>query len=160
MKIVSASQLSTMAADAATAPRRRTHATLHDDLADPVQRVVIALQPGTYVRPHRHADDVWELFAVLDGALAVLIFAEDGTVLRRVELRAHGDRMVQVAPGAWHTIVALAPDTTAFEIKPGPYRANTDKNFAAWSPAEGEPGAAAMVRWYEEAGEGAKPPAR
>lgn len=147
-----------MAADAATAPRRRTHANLHDDPADPIQRLVMALQPGTYVRPHRHADGVWELFAVLDGALAVLIFAEDGTVLRRVELRSGGDRMVQVAPGAWHAVVALAPDTTAFEVKPGPYRPNTDKNFAAWSPAEGEPGAAAMVRWYEEAGEGATPP--
>lgn len=154
MRVIAAEQMAAMTAAAATAPRGRTHATLHDDLADPVQRVVIALQPGTYVRPHRHADGVWELFCLLDGALAVLALAEDGTVERRVELRPGGDRIVQLPPGTWHTIVALEPDTVALETKPGPYRPTTDKDFAAWAPAEGEAGAATMVCWLETAAVG------
>lgn len=158
MKIIDAERLTTMAADATTAPRRRTHAPLHDDHADPVQRVVIALQPGTYVRPHRHEDGVWELFALLEGALSVLVFAADGTVERRVDLRPGGDRIVQLPPGAWHTAVALVPHTLALEVKPGPYRPTTDKHFATWAPAEGEPAAADMVRWLETAAEGSTPP--
>lgn len=158
MKVMDADMLAGMTAAATQAARRRSHATLHDHSDDPVQRVVIALQPGTYVRPHRHAAEVWELFAVLDGALAVLCFDADGRVCRRVELRPGGDRIVQLPPGVWHAIVALAADTLALEVKPGPYRATTDKDFAAWAPAEGEAGADAMVRWYESAGAGATPP--
>ncbi len=160
MKIMDAGTLAGMAEAARAAPRRRTHATLHEDLADPVQRVAIALQPGTYVRPHRHADGVWELFAVLDGALALLTFDDDGRVTRRVELHPDGDRLAQVPPGVWHSIVALTADTLAFEVKPGPYRATTDKDFTAWAPAEGEAEAPAMVAWMEQAGVGATPPAR
>lgn len=158
MKIVDTAQVVAMTTSAATVPRRRSHATLHDDLADPIQRVVIALQPGTYVRPHCHAEGVWELFTVLDGALAVLIFAADGTLRQRVELRPGGNRIAQVPPGTWHTVVALAPDTLALEVKPGPYRPATDKDFAAWAPAEGESAAADMVRWFETAGEGDRRP--
>ncbi|HTH17485.1 MAG TPA: WbuC family cupin fold metalloprotein [Magnetospirillum sp.] len=151
MKTVSAGQLADMGAAAAAAPRRRTHFNLHDDLSDPVQRIVIVLQPGTYVRPHRHAPHVWELFAVLQGALAVLVFDESGTVQQRIELRPGGDRMVQLDPGCRHALAVLEPDTVALELKPGPYVATTDKDFVAWAPAEGEPGAAEMVRWMERA---------
>jgi cupin fold WbuC family metalloprotein len=159
VKTIDAQRIACMKADAAEAARRRTHATLHDDLADPVQRVVIALQPATYVRPHRHAEGVWELFAVLDGALAVLTFDDAGTVTRRVELRPGGDRMVQLPPGAWHSIVALTADTLALEVKPGPYRPMNHKDFAAWAPAEGADGAADMCAWLETATAGATPPA-
>lgn len=158
MKRVTATQLADMAAAAETAPRRRTHATLHDESGDPVQRVVIALQPGTYVRPHRHdGDGVWELFAVLDGALAVLTFDDTGKVTSRFELRSGGDRIAQLAPGQWHSVVALAPDTLALEVKPGPYRPAADKDFATWAPAEGQDGTAAMVAWLEQADVGERP---
>lgn len=160
MKIVDAVQIAGMKGTATQVARRRAHATLHDDLSDPVQRVVIALQPGTYVRPHRHADGVWELFAALDGALAVLSFAADGTLESRVELRPGGARMAQLPPGTWHTIVALEPDTLALEVKPGPYRPLDDKDFVAWAPAEGDAGTAEMLRWFETAQPGVNPPNR
>lgn len=158
MKIIDADKIAAMKGAATEAARRRSHATLHDDLSDPIQRVVIALQPGTYVRPHRHAVEVWELFTVLDGALGVLSFDNDGRLLQRVELRPGGARMAQLPPRAWHTVIALAPDTLALEIKPGPYRPLDDKDFAGWAPAEGEEGAAAMLRWFESAAIGAAPP--
>jgi cupin fold WbuC family metalloprotein len=151
MKVMGAARIAELKAAAPSAARLRVHANLHDDLSDPIQRVVIALEPGTYVRPHRHADGIWELFAVLDGALAVLTFTPAGVVDERVELRPGGTPMVQLPPGAWHSVVVLAPGTVAFELKPGPYCATTDKTFAAWAPAEGEEGAAAMVRWMETA---------
>lgn len=151
--------LAGLARSAAAAPRRRVHLNLHDDLADPIQRVVIALEPGSYVRPHRHAEGVWELFALLEGELAVLIFDAAGTVLQREEMRSGGARLVQLPAGAWHSLVALAPGTVALEVKPGPYCPRGDKHFAAWAPREGEAGAATMVRWLERAVAGATPPA-
>lgn len=160
MKIVDAARVAELTGTAVHAPRRRTHFNLHDDLADPIQRVVIALEPGTYICPHRHADTVWEMFAVLKGACALFTFDDAGTVTERVDLRAGAALAGQVPPGAWHSIVALAPGTVVLEVKPGPYRAPTDKNFAAWAPREGEPGTEALLRWLEGAQVGATPPIR
>ena len=42
------------------------------------------MQPGTYVRPHRHSTPPrWELFVVLRGALALLVFDDSGRVEER-----------------------------------------------------------------------------
>ena len=46
----------------------------------------------------------------------------------------------------------IEPDSIAFEIKPGPYDAKLDKEFAPWSPREDAPEAADFVRWMETAG--------
>ncbi len=46
---------------AAQSPRRRAFKNLHQDFADAVQRVVIAIQPDSYVPPHRHVEaHQWE----------------------------------------------------------------------------------------------------
>ena len=46
MKTIDADTIAALKAEATQVARRRTHATLHDELSDPVQRVVIALQPA------------------------------------------------------------------------------------------------------------------
>lgn len=158
MRIVTAADLDALGAAARDLPRRRGHLTIHPDPADPVQRMLVALEPGTYVRPHRHGGGRWELFVPLRGRLAVLLFAEDGTVSDRIELAADGAAAVEIPEGAWHTIAVLETGTVALEVKPGPYAPLDDKDFAPWAPREGEEGAAAMVRWLETAGPGASAP--
>jgi cupin fold WbuC family metalloprotein len=160
MKTVTRYDLDTLSRAAAAAPRRRTHHNLHPSLADGVQRLLIALEPGTYVRPHRHAQPGrFELFVAVRGRALVLTFDEAGRVTQRCELDAAGAlRALEITPGTWHTLAALAPQTVLFEIKPGPYAAPTDKDFAAWAPPEGDPRAPAFERWYSQAQPGATPP--
>ncbi len=146
-----------LCAEAAAAPRRRCHHNLHPTLADPVQRLAVAMQPGSYVRPHRHAEGRFELFLALRGRFALLRFDDRGTVLDRHELFA-GSGLVEVPGGTWHSVVALAPDSVFFEVKPGPYVATDDKDFAAWAPREGEPGAGLLAAWYAQAEAGAQAP--
>lgn len=149
LKLVGSELLGELSARAAASPRRRANHNLHPELADPVQRFLNAMDPGTYVRPHRHMapEPKWELFVVLAGAVAVLLFDDAGAVVERVELAADGDlRGVEVPAGCWHSLVALRPGTVLFECKQGPYVALGDKDFAAWAPAEGEPGAAALLQ--------------
>lgn len=112
------------------------------------------LQPGTYVRPHRHAPGRFELFVLLDGAAAVLAFDDAGTVIDRELLQVTGTRVVEIPGGTWHGLVALSPDTVLFEVKPGPYEPQNDKQFADWAPAEGDPSCAALVRAWTGAVEG------
>lgn len=86
----------------------------------------------------------------MQGAIAVLLFDDQGRLTERVEIDAAGpNRAVEVPAGCWHSLVVLKPGTVLFEFKPGPYAAISDKDFAAWAPAEGEPGAAAMLERFQ-----------
>lgn len=147
LKIVDTARLRSLSAQAAASPRRRSNFNLHPELADPVQRFLNAIEPGSYVRPHRHvAPDKWELFVVLSGAVAILVFDDAGRVGERVELAAGGPKLaVEIPPGVWHGLAVLQPGTVLFEFKEGPYSPVDAKDFAPWAPAEGEPGCAALA---------------
>lgn len=135
-----------MRLDASKADRKRTHYNLHPALEDPVQRLVVAIDPGSYIRPHRHNDPAkWELFILLKGAAAILIFDEAGCVTNRVDLSENGPiHAVEIPEKAWHTLAALEKGSVLIEIKPGPYAPLSDKDFAAWAPEEGTEGAKAF----------------
>ena len=141
-------------AKARSRARGRCNHNLHPTLEDPVQRFLNVLQPGSYVRPHRHEAHRWELFLLLEGEAAAVVFDDRGEVTERLVLRRGGARAVEVAGGVWHTLFALAPDTTLFEVKPGPYTPLSDKDFAPWAPLEGTPEAASLLSvWRDGLGE-------
>ena len=148
--------IATLSARAAGLPRLRSNHNLHPTLEDPIQRLLNAFEPGTYVRPHRHVEpERWELFLCLHGRAAVLTFDDSGSVQERLELDATGPTFaVEIAGGVWHTIASLAHGTVMFELKPGPYAPLSDKCFATWAPAEGAAGTADLVRWFERAAAG------
>ena len=56
---------------------------------------------------------------------------------------------MDIERGVWHTLVPLADDTLILEIKRGPYCAETDKTFAAWSPEEGSPEPSSYLKQLE-----------
>jgi cupin fold WbuC family metalloprotein len=129
-------------------PRLRRNHNLH---AEPelVQRFLNALQPGTYVRPHRHRRELpgsgFECFVVLQGALGLLLLDDAGRVTATERLEAGGAlRGIELPEGQLHTLVALVPDTVILEIKQGPYVPAADKDFLPAFPAEGTPEAAAQ----------------
>ena len=91
MKLIDDALLDALTVKAKDAPRKRAHFNLHPELHDPVQRLCIAMEPGTYVRPHRHSDpETWEVLVILRGSLALNIFDERGKVLERTVLKAGG----------------------------------------------------------------------
>jgi cupin fold WbuC family metalloprotein len=153
MKRITADDLRRLSAEAAASPRRRKNLNVHAELSDPVQRLCNAFEPGTYVRPHRHAAaGVWELLVVLSGSAAVLVFDDAGAVTERAELDAAGPvRCLEIPAGAWHTMASLQPGTVLFEVKRGPYAAPPPQDFAAWAPAEGDARCAAMEVWFRGA---------
>lgn len=135
-------------------PRRRVMMTLHRR-PEGVQRMLNFLQPGTYIRPHRHPlPGHAECLAVVQGSLAVMEFNAEGAVVQICCLRAgQPDRMiVDIDAGIWHGLVTLEPDTVILEIKHGPYDTARDKEFPAWAPEEGSAEAALQLqRWTEAA---------
>lgn len=149
-----------LTARARRALRLRAHHNVHGDLADPVQRLFIAIEPGSYVRPHRHPpSQPWEFFMVLRGRLLLVLFDDDGRVSRREEVAADGPlRAVEIPAGSWHSVVALESGALFLELKQGPYMALSDDGFAPWAPQEGEAAAAAFQQWLLQAQPGDLPP--
>jgi len=121
-------------------------------MEEPVHRLLNALEPGTYVRPHRHLDpNKAETAIAVAGQIGVLLFDDSGNVLEsRVLAPGGADLGVQMPAGAWHTFVALAPGSVFFETKAGPWAPLTPEETASWSPAEGSPEAAGLERRWRE----------
>jgi len=126
------------AAESRQSDRKRIIQPLHKSHADAFQRMFNVIQPGSYIRPHRHLHPPKaESIVVLHGALCFVVFDERGEIERHFDLAADGERIgVDIEPGVMHTFFALEPDTVVFEAKPGPYSAMTDKDFAPWAPEE------------------------
>jgi len=134
--------------------RRRDNLNIHSAHNDPIQRLVIALEPGSYVRPHRHrTDPKWELMTRLSGLAVLLTFDDSGTVRDRVVMDSKSP-IVEIPADTWHTLLAIEPGTLILEVKPGPYSPLPPGDFAPWAPAEGSPDAPAIVGWIQEAGVG------
>lgn len=153
MKLIDTTLLKNLSAEAAASPRRRANHNLHQNLEDPVQRFLNAVEPGSYVCPHRHhTPPRHELFVAIEGRAAVLLFTPDGEVTERTEITAGGEtRIVEIPAGAWHSLAALQPGTILLEIKQGPYTPHTEENLARWAPREGDPSCAEMERWFRGA---------
>jgi len=153
MKQITKQVLDSLMEKAIASPRKRAHHNLHDELADPVQRLCVAIEPGTYIRPHRHADPLtWEVFLMLRGSAVFLSFDDAGRVTERTVLAAAGPvQAIEIPAGTWHSVASLEPGTVFFEVKQGPYKAPVAGNSAAWAPAEGDAGCASIEAWYRKA---------
>jgi cupin fold WbuC family metalloprotein len=135
-----------VAAAAAGSPRRRLNHNFHAP-TDRVQRFLNVLQPGTYIRPHRHRrerpGEGFECFLVLQGEVGLLLLDGGGRVVRRERIRAAGPvHGIELVEGVIHTLVALSADAVLMEIKQGPYQPAADKDFLAGFPPEGSEAAA------------------
>lgn len=140
-----------LSAAARTLPRRRLNRNLHA-MEDPVHRLLNAVEPGSYVRPHRHLSPPrTETAVAVAGRLGLLVFDGEGRVETRAVLAPAGRQLVaEIRPGTWHAFVALEAGTVFFEVKEGPYVAPTAGDVAAWAPAEGEPASADWERGWRE----------
>ena len=130
-------------------PRRRMIQPFHRSEQDALHRMFNAIQPDSYVRPHRHLDPPKaEAWIVLRGALVFFTFEDNGVIRDCVEVRASGPAFgVDLVPGVFHTLLATEPDTVVYEVKTGPYSAVSDKAFADFAPAEGTPEASQYLEY-------------
>lgn len=161
IRLIDTALLDAVCAEAAASPRRRKNRNFHPRDDFPGHRLLNAMQPESYVAPHRHLDPLKdETFVVLRGRLGLVIFDDEGKATHTVTLTADGGNpAAKVSPGGtavdvvagcgadlphgtWHSLVALTPDVVFLEAKSGPYLPLTEAEKAPWAPAENDPGAA------------------
>jgi cupin fold WbuC family metalloprotein len=147
MKIFSAMQLSELVVQAEGAPRLRQHQNIHEGFGEPCQRLFNAIEPGSYIQPHRHLSvSRDELLIAIRGLMALVTFDDDGQMQRVVHFGSekYGPELavgVEVDPETWHTVVALNPGSILLEVKAGPFDPAQPKNLANWAPSENSPDA-------------------
>jgi cupin fold WbuC family metalloprotein len=136
MKIINDVLLDETTARAKRSPRLRMNSNFHEDLNDPVNRLLNAMEPGTYLRPHRHCrPDRHEIFLVLRGRVALFLFDEEGNITDTVVFDPQrGCYGGEIPPGVWHGLLVLETGTVLYEIKQGPFAPLTPDNLAPWSP--------------------------
>lgn len=148
LRPIDAGQMARATRDARASDRRRAILRFHDH-EEAVQRMVNAVEPESYVRPHRHrAPDKTETFLALAGRACLCRWSDDGELEEALAFSADGPvRGVEIPAGVWHSLVALVPGTVLFEVIEGPFTEADHKRFASWAPEEGSEAAA---RFQEE----------
>lgn len=134
-------EINDLVQSAGSSPRKRMNLNIHQSLDARVQRFFNAMEPDTYVRPHRHVQEGrFEMFLCIRGKGAALTFDDRGKVVDSVIISPDGDSIgIEIPPNSWHTILCLSPGTVFFELKEGPYTAIDDKDFAPWAPDPSDP---------------------
>ncbi len=152
MKKLTFQHLSELGLQAQHNPRKRMNHNLHPELTDPIQRLAIAMEPETYVRPHRHPH-TWELLTALRGRFLVLTFDERGVVLDRCVLGEEA-AVVETGRGVWHAVLSLDVGGVIFEVKHGPYAPFQAQDLAPWSVEAEDPQHVELMTWYRTARQG------
>lgn len=136
MKRIDKQLLDKTGEQAKRSPRLRMNHNFHERLDDPVNRLLNAMEPGTYIRPHRHQDpDKDEIFLLLRGKAVAFTFDDEGSITEKFLLDPMaGNYGAEIKPGVWHCLLVLEPDTVIYEIKPGPFTPLKPGNMAPWSP--------------------------
>ena len=147
VQIISQTLLDLVSEMAKASPRQRKNRNFHLADDDVCHRLLNALEPQTYIPPHRHLHpNKGESIVILRGRVGVLFFDAQGQVTQRCVLQPGGEIMgVDIAPGTFHSVVALEPGTVFFEAKAGPYMPVTPDERASFAPAENAPDAVAFL---------------
>lgn len=121
-------------------PRKRINQNLHrsDDAA--CHRLLNAMEPDSFIQPHRHLEkEKDETLIVIRGEMGLILFDERGNIESKALLGPPGNTMiVNIPSGMFHTWISLKEGSVFFEAKAGPYRPLTEAEKASWAPAEGD----------------------
>lgn len=148
IRIFDSSFLDRLAAEAGAAPRRRKNFNLHAANEYPCHRLFNALQPDTYIQPHRHSDPSKdETIVLLRGKLGLVEFDETGAVVATSAILP--GMIVDIPHGTFHGWCGLEDNSIFFESKAGPYVALEPSEKAAFAPAEGDPKAPEYLAWLK-----------
>jgi cupin fold WbuC family metalloprotein len=140
MKIVTPELLLQLTESARTSPRLRKNHNLHPSDESSCHRLLNAIEPASYIRPHRHLDpEKDEAFILMGGRLGIIQFSDSGAVTETVILSRQGGILAADVPsGVFHTAISLEPGTVFFEAKAGPYLPLGEAETAAWAPPDGD----------------------
>lgn len=113
--------LDALSARAKMSERLRVNFNLHENVKDPVQRLLNAMEPGTIVPVHRHLQTA-ETIVLLRGKLKVVFYDDEKKATDSFLLEENSNSFgIHIPKGIWHGVEILKSGTVIFEVKEGPY---------------------------------------
>jgi len=140
VEFVSQQTLDRISSEAKHSPRLRRNYNFHASDGEICHRLLNALEPDSYIQPHRHLDiHKDETLAIIRGRMGMVVFDSEGVVTQKALLEPNGDLMLVNLPhGTFHTLVSLAERSVFFEAKAGPFVPLRPEEKAPWAPPEGD----------------------
>ena len=116
---------------------KRVRICAHQQSYDSLHEMLIVIQQGSYVRPHKHVNKS-ESFHIIEGALDIVIFDDFGNILKVISM---GDFQsgkcffYRLACSHFHTIVLKTELVVFHETTNGPFQ-KEDTIYAPWAPSQ------------------------
>ena len=121
--------------EAKQSQRHMARLLLHFDHEDPVQEMLIAMGRDCAVMPNRSVGRS-ESLQIVKGEMLLIIFDDNGNVVKRVEMRPAGSDKVflyRLSSTPWHTMIPLSKIVVVHEVIEGPFVNSTDP-LPDWVP--------------------------
>jgi cupin fold WbuC family metalloprotein len=132
--------LKNLSMEAIASPRRRKNHNFHENSEAHAHRLLNAIEPNSYVMPHKHNDpNKGETIICVSGKLGLIVFDSTGNVEQKLTLEAGSETVgVDIPYDTFHTVLALKSKTVFFEAKAGPFVPIKAEEQAPWAPVEGD----------------------
>src|SRR2546430_2225313 len=101
--------------------RRRIRVCAHRSVDDAVHEMLIVMMRGCYIRPHKHVGKS-ESFHVVEGAVDVVVFDEEGSVTKVLPLGDYasgGEFYYRSDIALYHTVLIRSADAVLHQTPPG-----------------------------------------
>ena len=125
--------------EASQSQRHMARLLMHFDHEDPVQEMLIALGRNCAVMPNRSVGRS-ESLQVVQGELLLVIFDDNGNVLKRIEMGPAGSDKVflyRLSSTPWHTMIPLTKMVVVHEALEGPFKQSSEP-LPDWVPGDSE----------------------
>ena len=118
-----------LSAQAKANPRLRQAFDLRTTPEDNSQRILNAVEPGTFLPIHRHRGST-ETIVVLRGKIVQYFFDDNGNKTASFELAPNTAQVAMSVPvGQWHALESLEEGSVIFECKDGAYAPLTENDI-------------------------------
>ena len=132
-------QLESLKKKALEASNSRYRLCLHHSIDEQVHEMINVFHKLTYIQPHRHPIGKTESYHIIEGKLIVLIFNNDGKVIKRINMENYeaGEVFIyRITANIWHMPVPNSEFVLFHETFSGPFDKDNDVIYSDWSPNE------------------------
>lgn len=99
---------------------------------DKLHEMFIVRKKGDYGRPDKHLYTT-ESHTIIDGAMLVVLFEDDGTIIEVFELSEKGYHTYRIDTDIYHMQIPLTEQVVYYEVKLGPFDERSNI-FPEWAP--------------------------
>lgn len=109
---------------------------LQHSAEDKLHEMFIVRQKGNYGRPDKHLYTT-ESHTIIDGAMLVILFEDDGTIREIFELSKKCYHTYRIDTDIYHMQIPLTEQVVYYEVKSGPFDEKSNI-FPEWAPDSSE----------------------